>query len=105
MTENENRLLQLKQITEKCFNCVLGCSRKNIVFGEGCITNPKFMSVAEAPGKDEDLSGRPFVGRSGKLYRKMLEAIGVNPLTDIFMCNILKCRPPNNRVPEQEEID
>ena len=99
------RLNSLQKVCERCFNCQLGKTRTKMVFGEGCITEPKFMSVAEAPGKDEDMSGRPFVGRSGKLYRKMLEAIGINPETDIFMCNILKCRPPNNRVPEQEEID
>jgi uracil-DNA glycosylase family 4 len=62
------------------------------------------MSISEAPGKDEDLSGRPFVGRSGKLYRQMLAAIGLDPEKDVYMSNILLCRPPNNRVPEQEEI-
>jgi DNA polymerase len=98
------RLTNIRTVCESCFNCPLGKTRTKLVFGEGSL-DPKFMSVAEAPGKDEDRSGRPFMGKSGQLYRKMLAAIGLDPEKDVFMSNILKCRPPNNRVPEQEEID
>jgi DNA polymerase len=98
------RLNKLKEICGSCYNCPLGKTRTKLVFGEGS-PDPKFMSIAEVPGKDEDLSGRPFVGRSGQLYRKLLNAIGIDPEKDVFMSNILKCRPPNNRVPAQEEID
>jgi DNA polymerase len=98
------RLHSLKSVCELCHNCPLGTTRTKVVFGEGN-TDPKFMSVAEAPGRDEDLSGRPFVGRSGQLYRKLLTAIGLDPEKDVYMANILKCRPPNNRIPEQVEID
>jgi uracil-DNA glycosylase family 4 len=98
------RLQSLKSVCELCHNCSLGKTRIKLVFGEGG-TDPKFMSVAEAPGRDEDTSGRPFVGRSGQLYRKLLNAIGLDPEKDVYMANILKCRPPNNRVPEQGEID
>jgi DNA polymerase len=98
------RLSALKSVCESCFNCPLGKTKTKLVFGEGN-PDPKFMSIAEAPGRDEDLSGRPFVGRSGQLYRKLLGAIDLDPEKDVYMCNILKCRPPNNRVPEQEEID
>jgi DNA polymerase len=98
------RLDNLKAVCNSCYNCPLGKTRIKLVFGEGN-PEPKFMSVAESPGKDEDVSGRPFVGRSGQLYRNMLRAIGLDPEKDVYMSNVLKCRPPNNRVPEPEEIE
>ena len=77
--------------------------RTNLVFGEG---NPdtKLMFVGEAPGQDEDRLGRPFVGRSGKLLDKVFDLAGINR-PDIFISNVVKCRPPGNRKPLENEID
>jgi DNA polymerase len=84
-----------------CQRCKLWKTRTNIVFGEG---NPKaeLMIVGEAPGADEDASGRPFVGRAGQLLTKMIEAIQFNR-EDVYIANILKSRPPDNRNPEADE--
>jgi uracil-DNA glycosylase family 4 len=81
----------------------LAKSRINTVFGEGS-ENAKIVLVGEAPGAEEDKSGLPFVGKSGKLLEKMLLAIGIEK-EDVFICNVLKCRPPGNRDPKQNEID
>lgn len=85
-----------------CQKCALGSTRKNFVFGYG---NPqaKLMLVGEAPGRDEDEQGVPFVGRAGQLLDKMLYAIGLNR-DSIYIANILKCRPPQNRDPLPDEI-
>ena len=86
-----------------CRRCSLGGLRTNIVFGEG---NPKaeLVFVGEAPGGDEDIQGRPFVGRAGQLLTKIIEAMGLKR-QDVYICNILKCRPPGNRNPKPEEIN
>jgi DNA polymerase len=86
-----------------CAKCQLGQTRKNFVFGVG---NPKadVVVVGEAPGADEDAKGEPFVGRAGQLLNKILESIQFKR-EDVFICNILKCRPPNNRDPRPEEIE
>ena len=85
-----------------CKRCKLASGRKNIVFGSG---NPRadLMFVGEAPGADEDEQGLPFVGRAGQLLTKIIEAIGMTR-EEVYICNILKCRPPNNRNPEPDEI-
>jgi uracil-DNA glycosylase family 4 len=85
-----------------CQKCSLSKTRKNFVFGAG---NPeaKIMFVGEAPGHDEDEKGIPFVGRAGKLLDKMLFAIGLSR-DDVFIANVLKCRPPQNRDPQLDEI-
>jgi DNA polymerase len=85
-----------------CLRCALGESRTKFVFGVG---NPgaTVVFVGEAPGRDEDLQGEPFVGRAGKLLDKILEAIGWSR-EDVYIANILKCRPPGNRNPEPPEI-
>ena len=85
-----------------CIECSLGQSRNNIVFGVG---NPKadLVFVGEAPGKDEDLNGEPFVGKSGQLLTKIIEAIDLSR-EEVYICNIVKCRPPENRNPLPEEI-
>jgi uracil-DNA glycosylase len=90
------------QICE-CMKCPLGETRTKFVFGVG---NPKasFMLVGEAPGADEDAQGEPFVGRAGQLLNKILEAIQFKR-GDVYIANILKCRPPNNRKPMPEEVD
>jgi DNA polymerase len=85
-----------------CRRCKLSPGRRNIVFGSG---NPhaELMFVGEAPGADEDDQGLPFVGRAGQLLTKIIEAIGMRR-EDVYICNILKCRPPGNRNPETDEI-
>jgi len=91
-----------RQICE-CVKCPLGQTRTKFVFGVG---NPKatLLLIGEAPGADEDLQGEPFVGRAGQLLNKILEAIHFRR-EDVFICNILKCRPPNNRNPEADEVE
>lgn len=87
---------------KNCTLCPLGnMGRKNIVFGRG---NPdaKLLLIGEGPGKEEDLQGAPFVGRSGKLLSKTLYALGINQ-EEIYITNIVKCRPPNNRTPSTSE--
>jgi uracil-DNA glycosylase family 4 len=85
-----------------CVKCKLHPLRKNAVPGEG---NPRarLMFVGEAPGADEDIQGRPFVGKAGQLLTKMIEAMGLKR-EDVFIANILKCRPPGNREPQPDEI-
>lgn len=86
-----------------CLKCPLGATRTKFVFGVG---NPKatLMLVGEAPGADEDLQGEPFVGRAGQLLNKILDAIRFRR-EDVYICNILKCRPPNNRTPAADEVE
>lgn len=93
---------QLEKAVIECKKCDLHLSRKNAVFGKGS-DKKKLVIIGEAPGKDEDESGEPFVGRAGQLLTKMLSAIDINR-EDIFICNVLKCRPPDNRDPKPDEI-
>ena len=86
-----------------CLKCPLGKTRINFVFGVGN-PNADIVVVGEAPGADEDAQGEPFVGRAGQLLNKILEAIRFKR-EDVYICNILKCRPPNNRDPLPEEIE
>lgn len=85
-----------------CRRCPLHRTRRRLVFGEG---NPRadLVFVGEAPGADEDAQGRPFVGRAGQLLTKIIEAMGLKR-EEVYICNILKCRPPGNRNPEPDEI-
>jgi len=86
-----------------CTKCELHKSRKNAVPGEGP-TDAKVMFVGEGPGQNEDEQGRPFVGAAGKLLTELLGSIGLSR-SDVFITNIVKCRPPNNRAPRKSEID
>ena len=97
-----NELKKLEQICKNCTLCDLSKSRTNVVFGEG---NPhaNLMFVGEGPGEMEDKKGRPFVGRAGKLLTKIIEAVLEMTRDDVYIANIVKCRPPNNRVPTIEE--
>lgn len=97
-----NSLDALQKFIGECTRCKLCEARKTVVFGVG---NPKasLMFVGEGPGADEDEQGVPFVGRAGQLLTKMIEAMGINR-DDIYIANIVKCRPPDNRVPEPDEI-
>lgn len=99
-----------KKALEELRNRVLGCkgcqlykARKNLVFGEGNV-RAKLFFVGEAPGVEEDLKGAPFVGRAGQLLTKIIEAIGLKR-GEVYIGNILKCRPPNNRDPSLQEIE
>lgn len=86
-----------------CTRCKLSKGRTNIVFGVGD-PKAKLMFVGEAPGHDEDLKAEPFVGRAGQLLTKMIEAMGFKR-SDVFIANIIKCRPPDNRYPEDDEVE
>lgn len=87
-----------------CTKCGLAETRTNTVFSRGN-PNAKLVFVGEAPGADEDEQGLPFVGRAGQLLDKMIGAMGLDPEKDVYVCNIIKCRPPGNRRPEPAEID
>ena len=93
-----NELEKLRIEVQNCIKCDLCRSRKNVVFGMG---NPesKIFLIGEGPGYDEDVQGLPFVGRSGQLLDKILEACGFTRKEHVFIGNIVKCRPPQNRVP------
>jgi uracil-DNA glycosylase len=86
----------------ECTRCKLHKHRNKIVFGDG---NPKaeLVFIGEGPGHDEDVQGLPFVGRAGKLLTQMIEAMGLQR-SDVYICNVVKCRPPENRQPERDEI-
>ncbi|MGA1846634.1 uracil-DNA glycosylase [Deferribacter abyssi] len=99
----EDELYHLYERNVKnCEKCRLAKGRTNIVFGEG---NPKaeLMFIGEGPGAEEDKQGRPFVGRAGQLLTKMIEAMKFKR-SEVYIANIVKCRPPNNRAPFQDEI-
>jgi uracil-DNA glycosylase family 4 len=91
------------EIGEDCQRCKLCQKRNKIVFGDG---NPhaELVFVGEGPGHDEDVQGLPFVGRAGKLLTQMIEAMGL-ARQDVYICNVVKCRPPENRQPEKDEVE
>ena len=91
----------LKKSIAECKKCRLCTNRTNIVLGEGNI-NAKIMFIGEGPGADEDKQGLPFVGKAGQLMNKAFQALGINR-EEIYIANIVKCRPPSNRVPEEDE--
>ena len=98
----QEQLKQLKKQSANCTLCPLATQgRKNVVFGNGNF-DAKLMFVGEGPGRDEDLQALPFVGRAGKLLTKIIEAMGLKR-TDVYISNIVKCRPPNNRAPLPDE--
>ena len=95
----------LEKVKEKCLNCdkcTLAKSRTNIVFSDG-IANTKMMLIGEAPGYWEDKQGKPFVGKAGQLLDKIFASVGLSREKDVYICNTLKCRPPENRNPLPEE--
>ncbi|KPK43411.1 MAG: hypothetical protein AMJ65_05890 [Phycisphaerae bacterium SG8_4] len=102
VAEKAAELEKIADEVRQCRNCTLGSTRTNAVPGEG---NPdaRIMFVGEAPGADEDAQGRPFVGRAGQLLDKIIAACGLRR-SDVFIGNILKCRPPGNRDPRADEI-
>jgi len=103
--EAVNIQLELEKIADEvrqCHKCSLGSLRTNAVPGEGN-PNARIVFVGEGPGADEDAQGRPFVGRAGQLLDRVIKACGLKR-SDVFICNIIKCRPPDNRDPRPDEI-
>lgn len=101
---NPQRLLELaRQELGDCTRCRLHQTRTHIVFGEGSPT-ARLVFVGEGPGSEEDQQGRPFVGRAGRLLDKMIQALGL-ARSEVYICNMVKCRPPNNRTPNSDEIE
>jgi len=96
-------LLKIQTDLGDCTRCKLHRGRTKLVFGDG---NPKaeLVFVGEGPGRDEDEQGLPFVGRAGKLLTQMIEAMGLQR-KDVYICNVVKCRPPENRTPEKDEVE
>jgi uracil-DNA glycosylase family 4 len=92
----------IREFIGDCTRCKLHKGRTKIVFGTGN-PNAELMFVGEGPGRDEDLSGEPFVGRAGKLLTDMIKAMGLQR-EDVYIANVVKCRPPENRLPEKDEI-
>ena len=88
---------------ESCHACALGSTRNHVVFSDGNPSTAKIVLIGEAPGETEDLSGTPFVGRAGQLLTEFLTEAGISREDDVYIINTVKCRPPENRVPTDEE--
>jgi uracil-DNA glycosylase family 4 len=95
-------LLKIREDLGDCTRCKLHRGRNKIVFGDGS-SQARLVFVGEGPGADEDLQGLPFVGRAGKLLTQMIEAMGLER-REVYICNVVKCRPPENRTPEKDEV-
>ena len=93
----------LENSIKSCNRCKLCSTRKNIVFGEGN-KQADLMFIGEGPGADEDTQGLPFVGKAGQLMNKAFQGLGIKR-QEVYITNIVKCRPPANRVPEQDEAE
>ena len=102
ISSENNNLISLDETIKKCKKCNLHKTRQNTVFGEGD-PDSNIMIIGEAPGREEDEVGRPFVGRAGKLLNEFLKSINLNR-DSVFIVNTIKCRPPENRNPEASEI-
>ena len=96
------RLAELDTAAKTCQRCRLHTSRRNVVYGRGPV-DPDIMIVGEGPGAEEDACGEPFVGKAGKLLDKMLAAMGFDR-SQVYIGNIVKCRPPENRTPDRDEM-
>ena len=97
-----DNLDDLRNITLNCNKCKLCSTRQNVVFGVGN-PNTKLMFIGEGPGGDEDRQGEPFVGKAGQLMDKAFDVVGIKR-EEVYIANIVKCRPPHNRDPEEDEI-
>jgi DNA polymerase len=100
--DKAERLREVREEIGDCQRCKLSQGRKNIVFGVGN-SEARLMFIGEAPGKDEDIQGEPFVGEAGMLLTRLIEKMGFKR-EDVYIANIIKCRPPLNRDPEEDEI-
>lgn len=96
------QLARLQSEVEKCVLCGLRQNCSRVVFGEGS-PEAKIMIIGEGPGEAEDQQGRPFVGRAGQLLDRVLSACGYERFRHVYIANIVKCRPPQNRIPTPEE--
>lgn len=99
----KNCLEIVRSKCESCKACALAKTRTNVVFSDGNPSTAKIVLIGEAPGETEDLTGVPFVGRAGQLLNEFLENAGISREDDLYMINTVKCRPPENRVPTDEE--
>ncbi|TBR58706.1 uracil-DNA glycosylase [Mastigocladus laminosus UU774] len=97
-------MVELAQHCNQCHRCELGNTRIHAVVGRGNLKAP-IMVIGEAPGQNEDETGLPFVGRAGQLLEKILQSVKLDTEKDVYIANINKCRPPNNRVPTNEEVE
>jgi len=99
----EDLLTEIREEVEKCFRCLLAEQRTQIVFGEG---NPDalLMFIGEAPGEEEDRTGRPFVGKAGQLLTKIIQSVNLSR-EEVYIANMVKCRPPGNRNPTLQEVE
>jgi DNA polymerase len=97
-------LEKAKEVAMECTKCKLSESRTHVVFSKGS-PEAKVMLIGEGPGQNEDLQGIPFVGKAGQLLDKIFESVNIDPEKDVYICNIVKCRPPQNRKPQQDEMD
>jgi len=102
LEEKQSKIQKLRGQISECKRCSLCKTRTNVVPGEGDV-DADIMFIGEAPGKNEDLKGEPFVGRAGNIFDVLLESVDMTR-EQIYLCNILKCRPPGNRNPMSEEI-
>ena len=98
----EASINEVKKVCIQCTSCALSKTRTTVVFCDG-MANAPIMLIGEAPGAEEDASGLPFVGRAGRLLNELLEECGISRKNDMYICNTVKCRPPENRVPSDEE--
>jgi len=96
-------LEELKTKCEQCKSCELHKTRNNVVFADGNPETASIVLIGEAPGENEDMQGLPFVGRAGKLLNEFLASAGISRENDLYIINTVKCRPPKNRVPSNEE--
>ena len=104
MTSDEKsaKIAKLREKIAECKRCVLHKTRTHTVPGEGSV-DATIMFIGEAPGRNEDLKGMPFVGRAGGVFDQLLQSVGLTR-QEIYLCNILKCRPPENRAPLSDEV-
>lgn len=98
-----NKLEKLRDKCKNCASCELHKTRNNIVFADGNPNTASIVLIGEAPGENEDIQGKPFVGRAGQLLNDYLQEAGLSREKDLYIINIVKCRPPNNRVPTKAE--
>lgn len=101
----KDKIVELEEVKKRCLSCeecALSKTRTNVVFSDG-IPNNKLMLIGEAPGFYEDQKGLPFVGKAGQLLDKIFESVGLSRQKDVYICNTIKCRPPDNRDPLPQE--
>jgi uracil-DNA glycosylase family 4 len=101
--KHDDSLEKIAEEVRGCPLCKLAMTRKNAVPGEGQLS-AKIMFIGEAPGRSEDEEGRPFVGAAGRILNDLLKKVGIER-SQVFITNIVKCRPPNNRVPKEDELN